>query len=193
MIYTRQMNFNSSVRCKGDVKQSSRLRRAESSHHRQHRVYTRDKYFQRPARNQCEIPMTYTSRERIWNSEIGDDLPIGSEGGRAPRRPRSNFRFGIFGSIRNPFSRCRRAALGTAFDECGYPACSLPSLTSSTHPRPHRHPSRPILLLALECDKDTPRGEKQTWRGGMKERSGEKELTSKWILIVLLVAPRDRR
>lgn len=120
------------------------------------------------------------------------------EGGHASRGLRSNFRFGIFGSIRNPFSRCRRAALGTAFDECGYSVHSLPLLASSSHPRSLRHPSRPILLLApLERDRDTRAREEQTGGATQNEavrtESGEGRPTSKWILIVLLVAPRDRR
>lgn len=78
------------------------------------------------------------------------------EGRHASRRLRSNFRFGIFGSIRNPFSRCRRTALGTAFDDYGYSVHSLPLLASSSHPRSLRHPLRPILLLVLlERDRDT--------------------------------------
>lgn len=113
------------------------------------------------------------------------------EGRHASRRLRSNFRFGIFGSIRNPFSRCRR----TAFDEYGYSVHSLPLLASSSHPRSLRHPLRPILLLVLECDRDTRAKEEQTaarCRTKRRGRSGERP-TSKWILIVLLVAPRDRR
>lgn len=56
---------------------------------------------------------------------------IGCEGRHASRRPRSNFRFGIFGSIRNPFSRCRRAALAGRSTSTGIP--SIPSLRA---PRP---------------------------------------------------------
>lgn len=115
------------------------------------RVYARQTFSKTSAQS-----MRNTNDTRNWNSEIGDDLPDRLEGKHASRRLRSNFRFGIFGSIRNPFSRCRRTALGTAFDECGYSVHSLPLLASSSHPRSLRHPSRPILLpVLLECDRDT--------------------------------------
>lgn len=115
-------------------------------------LYTRDKHFQRPAAQS----MQNTNDTRNWNSEIGDDLCRSRlEGRHASRKLRSNFRFGIFGSIRNPFSRCRRTALGRAFDEYGYSVRSLPLLAPSSHPHSLRHPSRPILLLApLERDRD---------------------------------------
>lgn len=116
------------------------------------------------------------------------------ESRHASRRLRSNFRFGIFGSIRNPFSRCRRTALGTAFDEYEY---SLPLLASSSHPRSFGHPLRPILLLALlERDRDTRERGTNAQNEAERTESGEREKerpTSKWILIVLLVAPCDRR
>lgn len=59
--------------------------------------------------------------------------------------------------------------------------------------------SHPILLLVLERDRDTRAREEQTRRGAERssgqdeERGGREGPTSKWILIVLLEAPRDRR
>ena len=128
-------------------------------------------------------------RNRRWSPD-----PL--EGRHASRRLHSNFRFGIFGSIRNPFSHCRRTEVGTAFDEYGYSLHSLPLLASSSHPHSLRHPSRPILLLvSLERDRDPRAREEQTAARPRRRREAERreEPTSKWILIVLLVAPRDRR
>lgn len=101
------------------------------------------------------------------------------------------------------FSPCRHTA-NAAFETAGIPfVLSLSSIVYS-HPRPFEHPSRPILLLP-SCSSATET------RAGPRERKREREIndrdaprggedterrekpTSKWILIVVLVAPRDRR
>lgn len=125
---------------------------------------------------------THTRHARIWNSEIGDDLSIGSRAGTRRARPlRSNFRFGIFGSIRNPFPRSlERATPGTRSiqRECGYSVRSLPSLASSSHPRSLGHPPRIQFYCSCSSVTETRAREKNRRGAAQSEaldrtRSGE--------------------
>lgn len=71
------------------------------------------------------------------------------------RMSRGNFRFGIFGSIRNPFSsRCRHAAFDERASILRVHSLPIAQYRPVTLVRTLVHPSHPILLLALKCDRD---------------------------------------
>lgn len=110
------------------------------------------------SKDQAAINAKYQRHARIWNSEIGDDLSIGS--GASTRRAGCA---AISGSVFSDRFATPFLALA-AQRERGYSVDSLPSLASSSHPRSLGHPSHPILLLVLERDRHTRAREEQTRR-----------------------------
>lgn len=146
------------------------------------RVYARQTFSKTSAQS-----MRNTNDTRNWNSEIGDDLPIGSKAGT--RRAGCAAISGSVFSDRfaTPFLAVAAQRLAQHSTSAGIP--SIPSLCS---PRPVtlvRSGTPRVQFYCLCCSSvtETRAREEQTARRRTKRRgrSGERP-TSKWILIVLL-------